>query len=275
MQLHVITLSALFFIAKINCQNRNGANITNAPNNDPMEVMRNEIEDYKTLCQSSKEEGSNSRYSTRSYENNPRNFSKYNKFDRSYEPSGQGNYGYGSEFNRRPDLYAPPDLNYGYRRYKRSYNNKDNDENCFTQCVLGYLEVLDEDKSPSESAFIKWFRNNSPRGEKKNKAIREVRRCFGQLAASGLCRLVENDFSEQMNDIRHQVLAKMKSLKHALQTLQQKLTVVVRWNQPAQLMLMQRIRKQEKTSKITCKEDHKQPNKMKRDSKEATNSSES
>lgn len=50
--------------------------------------------------------------------------------------------------------------------------------------MLLYFQ-LDDNRSPSESALIKWLQDHMPSDGKRIKALRETRRCFARLASSG------------------------------------------------------------------------------------------
>ncbi|KAF5280384.1 hypothetical protein FQR65_LT03193 [Abscondita terminalis] len=175
--MHLLNVISFVFliIAKIGCETK--INVAKV-NNDPMQVLKTEIEKYKSQCDGSKEEISEKRYSggsRGSFRNNRTSKQSYDNPDRS-------GYGYRQDYPVGQDAYVPPSLGYDYRRYRRF----DSDEECVSQCVFGYLEVLDDNRSPSETALMKWFHDNAPQDDKRIKAIREIRRCFGHLAASAL-----------------------------------------------------------------------------------------
>nr|WKF45143.1 odorant-binding protein 10 [Podabrus annulatus] len=100
-----------------------------------------------------------------------RNYDGYDSRNRE-SSSGSGRYGSGSD--RHGYGYSG-----GYLRSKRSDNME-----CISQCVFGYLEVLDDNRSPSESALLKWIQDNLPNDAKRIKAVRETRRCFARLVSS-------------------------------------------------------------------------------------------
>uniref|UniRef100_M3UZD2 Odorant binding protein 5 n=1 Tax=Ips typographus TaxID=55986 RepID=M3UZD2_IPSTY len=76
------------------------------------------------------------------------------------------------------------------RRQRSSYFNReddDNDNDCISQCVLGYMQLLDTDRSPSETLIIKWLQEHVTRNEMDRiKALRDTRKCFGKLVTTDI-----------------------------------------------------------------------------------------
>ncbi|KAI4469178.1 nascent polypeptide associated complex alpha subunit-related [Holotrichia oblita] len=107
-------------------------------------------------------DSSNDYYNYRSgnYDNQPRNYGNpypdYNSGGISNNPS------------RNEDLV----------RWKRERDN------CVSQCVFGYMQLLDENSMPSETATIKFLQDHMNNDRKRVKLIRDARRCFAKLAVT-------------------------------------------------------------------------------------------
>ncbi|XP_068896019.1 insoluble matrix shell protein 4-like isoform X2 [Tenebrio molitor] len=102
-----------------------------------------------------------------------------------YGYDSRNGYGFGNVGNMRRGVSGPGytrnfDINL---RAKRS-NNDDDDSQCVSQCVFGYLEVLDDNRVPSETLVIKWLQDHLSNDMKRIRALREARRCFGRLSTS-------------------------------------------------------------------------------------------
>ncbi|CAH1992596.1 unnamed protein product [Acanthoscelides obtectus] len=92
-----------------------------------------------------------------------------------------------SNYNRRPDsgYFAVRGSN-SKIRLKR-YNKRDNDNQCVSQCIFGYMELLDDDQVPSETAVIKWVQDHIADDDlKRIKTLREIRKCFGRLSTNDI-----------------------------------------------------------------------------------------
>ncbi|KAK4883975.1 hypothetical protein RN001_000246 [Aquatica leii] len=190
MHFNVILLIFLL-IAKIKSETK--INLTKT-DNDPMQVLKTKIESYKSQCDGSNEDITEKRYSSGSRGSFRNNKTKHDNYDNSRSNTGRTGYGYGVDYPPGQDAYVPPSLGYNYRRYRRFHS----DEECVSQCIFGYLEVLDDNRSPSETALMKWFHHNAPQDDKRLKAIREIRRCFGQFASSDKGNAC--DFSKSISD---------------------------------------------------------------------------
>ncbi|EFA06162.1 probable serine/threonine-protein kinase clkA [Tribolium castaneum] len=94
-----------------------------------------------------------------------------------WRPFG-GNVGY-DYGNMRRGYGRNLDMNL---RAKRSNDN--DDSQCVSQCVFGYLEVLDDNRVPSETLVIKWLQDHLSNDMKRIRALREARRCFARLSTS-------------------------------------------------------------------------------------------
>ncbi|KAL3286797.1 hypothetical protein HHI36_001291 [Cryptolaemus montrouzieri] len=66
--------------------------------------------------------------------------------------------------------------------FLRAKRSDTNEEQCISQCVFGYLEVLDDSRVPSETLVIKWLQEHLQDDMKRIKALRKARRCFGKLS---------------------------------------------------------------------------------------------
>ncbi|KAJ3649726.1 hypothetical protein Zmor_021451 [Zophobas morio] len=115
-----------------------------------------------------------------------------------WKPYGanEGNYGYdsgtygynsfGNNGNMRRGVSGP-----GYSRnfdinLRAKRSNNDEDSQCVSQCVFGYLEVLDDNRVPSETLVIKWLQDHLSNDMKRIRALREARRCFARLSTSDI-----------------------------------------------------------------------------------------
>ncbi|XP_030760444.1 probable serine/threonine-protein kinase clkA isoform X2 [Sitophilus oryzae] len=102
------------------------------------------------------------------------------------------NYGRNNNYNgnNNDDANRNPYNMYNMHRLKR-YNHSDSDDKkdddddddeCVSQCIFGYLQLLDEDRTPSESMVIKWLQDHISGSDiNRIKALRDARRCFARL----------------------------------------------------------------------------------------------
>ncbi|XP_018325203.1 probable serine/threonine-protein kinase clkA isoform X2 [Agrilus planipennis] len=100
-------------------------------------------------------------------------------------------------------------------RYPRSsgnlndWNKSEENVECIARCILGYLDVLDEDKTPTEMALIKWLQDHENDSNNRIKALRKIRRCYARLSTSDieescefsrtLCHCLEIDIKNLTN----------------------------------------------------------------------------
>ncbi|KAL1491399.1 hypothetical protein ABEB36_012001 [Hypothenemus hampei] len=87
----------------------------------------------------------------------------------------------------------PPYYGFQNRRQRRSsyFHREDNESNennqCVSQCVFDYLHLLDDDRSPSETMFIKWLQDNVAGSDiDRIKALRDTRKCFAMLTTTDI-----------------------------------------------------------------------------------------
>ncbi|KAK5648440.1 hypothetical protein RI129_003332 [Pyrocoelia pectoralis] len=195
--MHSIKFFVMLMAVEILCESKQlqQGSVASSENrtSGPVDTIKSALNAHKKECVSSKEEKVNpkSANSRDDFKNNKKsdnqNFHTSTYMDR--YPYRDYNYDHDFISERGghvPDPYATR-VGYGagYIRSKRDEDDADYiDSQCLTQCLFEYLGVLDENQSPSEFALIKWIQDNTPQNEKRIKAIREVRRCFGQIAAS-------------------------------------------------------------------------------------------
>nr|UWL63294.1 odorant binding protein 4 [Pagiophloeus tsushimanus] len=106
--------------------------------------------------------------------------------------NNNGNEGSGT------NMYAyNPGMPFGFNNHQSRYKrfnyfnrdeNKENENNqCVSQCVLAYLHLLDDDRTPSESMVIKWLQEHVTGNDMDRiKALRDARRCFARLTTTDI-----------------------------------------------------------------------------------------
>ncbi|KAB0803404.1 hypothetical protein PPYR_00374 [Photinus pyralis] len=187
--MHSVKLFFLLLSAEVFSKGRSTKE--NGNNTEPIDALKAALIAHKKECASSndpppidrKVEVKNTKNSgSKEYPTHPRVESGRHPYrDYNYEHDYVGQRG-GYELDPYPTRVG---YNPGYIRLKRNNDEADyDDDQCLIQCLFEYLEVLDENQSPSEFALIKWFQENTPQNEKRIKAIREIRRCFGHTAAT-------------------------------------------------------------------------------------------
>ncbi|XP_066146077.1 probable ATP-dependent RNA helicase ddx42 isoform X2 [Euwallacea fornicatus] len=121
---------------------------------------------------------------------------------RGHEPSGSNSFdvrklhnGYNTNEDcpdNRGNMFGGFAIQPNNRRYRSSYfredsrNDEENDDNqCVSQCVFGYMHLIDEDRSPSETLIIKWLQEHVAENDMERiKALRHVRKCFAMLTST-------------------------------------------------------------------------------------------
>nr|XP_023013553.1 TBC1 domain family member 5 homolog A-like [Leptinotarsa decemlineata] len=104
--------------------------------------------------------------------------------DNSYgQPNSYNNDNYySSSSDRETTGYS-----YGQRTRRGSNYNREYDNQCTSQCIFGYMELLDDDRLPSETLVIKWIQDHITDDDMKRiTSLREIRKCFGRLSASDI-----------------------------------------------------------------------------------------
>ncbi|CAG9760067.1 unnamed protein product [Ceutorhynchus assimilis] len=102
------------------------------------------------------------------------------------------NGGYGSNiFGYNPEMTLgfnkPRSRKRRYSYYKRDDSDSRDDNQCVSQCIFGYLHLLDEDRTPSETLVIKWLQEHVTGNDMDRiQALRDARRCFGRLTTSDI-----------------------------------------------------------------------------------------
>ncbi|XP_066247749.1 probable serine/threonine-protein kinase clkA [Euwallacea similis] len=123
---------------------------------------------------------------------------------RGYEPSGTNSFdvrrpqnGYNTNENC-PDnggnMFGGFATQPNNRRYRSSYfredsrnDEEDDDNQCVSQCVFGYMHLIDEERSPSETLIIKWVQEHVAENDMERiKALRHVRKCFATLTSTDI-----------------------------------------------------------------------------------------
>ncbi|XP_066146080.1 probable ATP-dependent RNA helicase ddx42 isoform X5 [Euwallacea fornicatus] len=123
---------------------------------------------------------------------------------RGHEPSGSNSFdvrklhnGYNTNEDcpdNRGNMFGGFAIQPNNRRYRSSYfredsrNDEENDDNqCVSQCVFGYMHLIDEDRSPSETLIIKWLQEHVAENDMERiKALRHVRKCFAMLTSTDI-----------------------------------------------------------------------------------------
>ncbi|KAF7281186.1 hypothetical protein GWI33_005034 [Rhynchophorus ferrugineus] len=122
--------------------------------------------------------------------NNSRNYGYTPDNDQKQSQCGvdkNGNYGYNNRDSNSNRNDQNPYRFFNVFRSKRfnNSNSDDEDDECVSQCVFEYLQLLDDDRIPSESLFIKWLQENASGTDMDRiKSLRETRLCFGRVAAT-------------------------------------------------------------------------------------------
>ncbi|XP_017771862.1 PREDICTED: putative uncharacterized protein DDB_G0286751 isoform X2 [Nicrophorus vespilloides] len=132
--------------------------------------------------------GNQDRNRNKGNNNNKNNRNEYNRYD-PYGNRYDGNedfglYGWGS--NRGYSLYGGRMMLLPNRTEENARTKRHNDDDfqCLSQCVFGYLGMLDDDRVPSETELTKFIQNSVQNSSKRMQAIRDARRCFATLSAS-------------------------------------------------------------------------------------------
>ncbi|GJQ79108.1 hypothetical protein Trydic_g5363 [Trypoxylus dichotomus] len=104
---------------------------------------------------------------------------EYRRNQENYNGDSNNPYGHSTNY---PRPYSRRNVNYrsndDFNRWKRE------GDNCVAQCIFGYMELLDENNIPSESATIKFLQDHTGNDRKRLKLVRDSRRCFAKLATT-------------------------------------------------------------------------------------------
>ncbi|VEN54436.1 unnamed protein product [Callosobruchus maculatus] len=114
--------------------------------------------------------------------------------DSSSRSNGYDNgYGASTTSYQRSNYNSRSNTGYFVKRDLKSkirpkrYNKRDYDNQCISQCIFGYMELLDDDQVPSETSVIKWVQDHIADDDlKRIKTLREIRKCFGRLSTNDI-----------------------------------------------------------------------------------------
>lgn len=111
------------------------------------------------------------------------------------DPFGQKTE-YGVIYTSSPDMWGSRT---GYSTYGgrlmamntlRREKRQKNTEQCMSQCVFGYLEMLDNNRIPAETEVIKYFQNKIQNNTERMRLIKLARKCFAKLSTT---EIAENE----------------------------------------------------------------------------------
>ncbi|XP_050304924.1 probable serine/threonine-protein kinase clkA [Anthonomus grandis grandis] len=200
-----------------NRQFNSGFNKNNRNQNDQSGQNRPNFNNYDQTDSSSYDSGQNyGKWPTRGYQgssstnsydlrNQNRNFGggfsnrpedDCNDRQGGYRSNNMFDYRNGMNFgvDRPGNQNMRPQFNQNQKERNRRFsyfdrNESDENENnqCISQCVFGYLHLLDEDRSPSESMIIKWLQEHINGSDMDRiKVLRDARRCFARITTTDI-----------------------------------------------------------------------------------------